>query len=65
MNAVRSFYDAFNKNDINEMMMPVHDQIEFVDYASGNTIRGKDSFMNYFKGWMVPFPRDAEIITNL
>lgn len=65
MNAVRSFYDALNKNDLNEMMKPVHDQVEFVDYASGNTIRGKEGVTNYFKGWMDAFPDGRGNITNL
>lgn len=56
---VRDLYSALNTQDLDLLDSIVSEQIEFTDYALGETLKGKKAFRNYYMNWWTAFPKGS------
>jgi steroid delta-isomerase-like uncharacterized protein len=62
---VQKLYEALNQQKIEAFDQIISDEVEFIDYALDETIRGKEAFKNYFKNWWTAFPTGTGSIQNM
>lgn len=62
---VRELYAALNAQNLELFDSVISDQIEYVDYALDETIKGREAFKKHFKNWWTAFPKGTGEIRNL
>ena len=61
----QSFYDMFNKGDIDGMVAQAAENVEVISMANGMTLHGPEGMRQYTQGWASAFP-DAKVeVTNI
>jgi ketosteroid isomerase-like protein/quinol monooxygenase YgiN len=62
---VHLLYAALNRQDLSAFDRLASDQIEYTDFALGETVRGRSAFKDHFKNWWTAFPKGTGEIRNM
>ena len=62
---VRKFFDAMNAHDLDRVAALAGEEVEFVDVASGEEIRGRERWREYCERYLKGFPDLRLELTNL
>lgn len=52
---IRELYAAINNRDLSGILHAASSKIEYIDYAFGRTVIGKDAFREYWHNWLTAF----------